>query len=151
MSVYEMHYHHFAFKLTSDAKIQPAITGREGSCFWPSPPWSRVGHDLRPMFMLWLVKIWQVSSCGKFTQHLETCLPMAEADRVWCRHLVMFLTVFFHWMYKMKYNCHQDSSLIHGWFVCWVFGWEMRRLSKSSEIRFRMDRFYSLPLAWCVL
>ena len=47
-------------------------------------------------------------------------------------------TVFFHWMYKMKYNCHQDSSLIHGWFVCWVFGWEMRRLSESSEIRFRM-------------
>ena len=24
--------------------------------------------------MLWLVKIWQVSSCGKFMQHLETCL-----------------------------------------------------------------------------
>ena len=37
-------------------------------------PWSRVGHALRPIFMLWLVKIWQVSSCGKFMQHLETCL-----------------------------------------------------------------------------
>ena len=37
-------------------------------------PWSRVGHALRPVFMLWLVKIWQVSSCGKFMQHLETCL-----------------------------------------------------------------------------
>ena len=24
--------------------------------------------------MLWLVKIWQVSSCRKFIQHLETCL-----------------------------------------------------------------------------
>ena len=32
-------------------------------------------------------------SCGKFMQHLETCL--AEADRVLCQ-LVMFLTVFFH-------------------------------------------------------
>ena len=30
--------------------------------------------------MLWLVKIWQVSSSGKFMQHLETCLPIAEAD-----------------------------------------------------------------------
>ena len=29
-------------------------------------PWSRVGHALRPIFMLWLVKIWQVSSCVKF-------------------------------------------------------------------------------------
>ena len=37
-------------------------------------PWSRVGHALRPAFMLWLVKIWQVSSCGKFMQHLESCL-----------------------------------------------------------------------------
>ena len=37
-------------------------------------PRSRVGHALRPIFVLWLVKIWQVSSCGKFMQHLETCL-----------------------------------------------------------------------------
>ena len=37
-------------------------------------PWSRVGHALRPIFMLWLVKIWQVSSCWKFMQHLESCL-----------------------------------------------------------------------------
>ena len=36
--------------------------------------WSPVGHALHPIFMLWLVKIWQLSSCGKFMQHLETCL-----------------------------------------------------------------------------
>ena len=34
-----------------------------------SRPWSRVGHALSPIFMLWLVKIWQVSSCAKFMQH----------------------------------------------------------------------------------
>ena len=28
----------------------------------------------RRIFMLWLVKIWQVSSCRKFIQHPETCL-----------------------------------------------------------------------------
>ena len=33
-------------------------------------PWSRVGHALRPISMLWLVNIWQVSSCGRFMQHL---------------------------------------------------------------------------------
>ena len=44
-----------------------SITGREDSS-------SRVGHALRPIFMLWLVKIWQVSSCGKFMQHLKSCL-----------------------------------------------------------------------------
>ena len=50
-------------------------------------------------------------------QRLETLLLIAEADRVLC-HLVMFLTVFFHWMYKMKYraSCYQDSSVVHGCF-----------------------------------
>ena len=37
-------------------------------------PWSRVGHTLRLIFVLWLVKIWQVSSCGQIMQHLESCL-----------------------------------------------------------------------------
>ena len=59
------------FRLTSDAKIQPAITLY--SCFWLFSPWSCVGHALRPIVMLWLVKIWQVISFGKFMQHLETC------------------------------------------------------------------------------
>ena len=55
-------------------------------------------------------------------QHLETCLLLtAEADRVFCQ-LVMFFYVFLHWMYKMKYSCYQESSVIHGWFVYWVFG-----------------------------
>ena len=50
------------------------LLGREDSCFWLCSPWSRVGHALRPIITLWLVKIWQVSSCGKFMQHLERCL-----------------------------------------------------------------------------
>ena len=100
-------------------------------------PWSRVGHAVSPIFMFWLVKIWQVSSCGTFMQHLELFLLRAEVDRVLC-HLVMFSTAFFHWMYKMKYSCFQDSSVIHVWFVYWVFGWEMCGLSKSLDTRFRM-------------
>ena len=71
----------------------------------------------------------------------------AEADRVLCQ-LVMFLPVFFHWMYKLKYSYYQESSVIHGWFVYWVFVWEIRRLSKS-EIRFRMASFSFFHLVWC--
>ena len=59
-------------------------------------PRPRVGRALRPIFMFWLVKNWQVSS-NLFTL-------TAEADIVLC-HLVMFLTVFFHWMYKTKFSC----------------------------------------------
>ena len=82
-----------------------------------------------------------VSCYRQGRQLLLTFLTMftltAEADRVLCQ-LVMFLTAFFHWMNKMKYSCDQKSSVSQGWFVYWVFGWEMRRLSKS-EIRFRMN------------
>ena len=53
---------------------------REGSCFWLFSPWSLIGHALRPIFMLWLLKIWQVSSRGKFMHYLETGLVIAEAD-----------------------------------------------------------------------
>ena len=51
----------------------------------------------------------------------------------------------------MKYSCYQDCSEIHGWFVYCAFCWQMHRLSKSLEIRFRMASFsraYSLALAW---
>ena len=54
--VYVPHNKYFDFKRTSVAKIQRAITGSEDSCFWLFSPWSRVGHALRPIFMLWLSK-----------------------------------------------------------------------------------------------
>ena len=100
----------------------------------------RHGHALVTIYVQCLCSDWSKFDRWVHAENLRSILKLvyfAEADRVLCQ-LVMFLTVFFHRMYKMKYNCHQDSSLIHGWFVCWVFGWEMRRLSKSSEIRFRM-------------
>ena len=45
-------------------------TCREGNRFWLFSL-SRFDHALRPIFMFWLVKDWQVSSCGKFMQRLE--------------------------------------------------------------------------------
>ena len=55
--------------VTSDANIQPAV--RQGRLF---SPWSHNDHVRCSIFMLWLVKIWQVCSYGKFMQPLETCL-----------------------------------------------------------------------------
>ena len=49
----------------------------------------------------------------------ETCLLIAEADRV-LSHFVMFLPVFLHWIYKMKYSCYRHSFVILGWLVYWV-------------------------------
>ena len=63
---------------------------------------------------------------------------IAEADRVLCQ-FVMFLTVFFHWMYKMKHSCYQECSVI------WDFGCEMRRFSQSRKSDFRWHRFRFSP------
>ena len=82
----------------------------------------------------------------------------AEADRVLCQ-LVIFLTVNFHWMYKRKYSCYQESSVIHGcWLVYWVFGrqsrksdfgwhrflfwpcWMLKRIMKAQAILVLLDR-----------
>ena len=43
----------------------------------------------------------------------------AEAERVLCK-LLMFLTVFFYWRYKMKYNCCQ---VCYPWLVCSLVFW----------------------------
>ena len=46
-------------------------------------------------------------------------------------------------------NCHQDSSVIHGSFVYWVFGWEMRRLSKIGN-QISHGVVFVFHLAWYV-
>ena len=97
----------------------------------------------------------------------------AEADRVLCQ-LVMFLTVFFHWMYKMKFSCYQESSVIQGYFffirvfffrntslvevgnpisdgIVFVFhlAWCVKRIEKSEAILAQLlDIFEELHLEW---
>ena len=74
------------------------------SCF-TSNFFAIIGQNFRGEFMQ---KIY-AASCDLF-------ILTAVADRVLFQ-LVMFLTVFFHWMYKMKHKCYQESSVIHGWFI----------------------------------
>ena len=73
----------------------------------------------------WLVKIWQVSSCGKFMQHASWNLftLTAEADRVSTCDV---------------FNCLFPLSVQN-----------IRRLSKS-EIRFGNGIVFVFHLAWCV-
>ena len=101
------------------------------------------GHALVTLYVQFYALIGQ-NLTGEFKRKiyassLNLFTLTAEADGVLCQR-VMFLTAFLHWMYKMKYSCYQESSVIHEWFLYWVFGWEMRRLSKS-KILFRMASF----------
>ena len=85
------------------------MTGQPHLMWERSGWWLKNGHSFLPILPF-----------SKFMQHMETCSLIAEADRVLC-HLVMFLTVFFYWMYKMKSSCYQDSSVFHYWFVYCAF------------------------------
>ena len=85
----------------------------QGSCFWP---WSRVGHALRQIFMLWWVKIWQVSLCGKFMRHLETCVLIAKLTEfciiMWCFKLSFSSGCT---IYKIQLL---SRYLCYSWLVC---------------------------------
>ena len=120
------------FWLQTDLRreIQPTITGREDSCFWLCSPWSRVGHALRPMLMLWLFKIWQVSSCGKFMQHLEFCL-------LWQPKLTFMASLFIRFLVEKYVACQSRKS---------DFGWHRFRFSPCLDAYVR--RLQSLKRYW---
>ena len=66
----------------------------------------------------------------------------AEADRVLCQ-LVMFFTVFFHWMYKMKFSCYQSLLLfMASLFIEFLVEKYVACQSRKSDFVFH--------LAWCV-
>ena len=58
--------------------------------------WSRSSYNFYALFGQNLT--------GEFMRKMyaasRTCFLIAEADRVLCRQLVTFLSVFFHWIYK---------------------------------------------------
>ena len=87
-----------------------------------------------------------VRGAGTPDEPLRTSAWKAKADRVLCQ-LVMFITVFFHWMCKMKYSCYQESSVIHGLFIGFLvekcvacqsrkydFGWHRLKVSSDSGL-----------------
>ena len=104
--------------------------------------WSRSTSN----FMLWLVKIWQVSSCGKLCSILE----LVFFDSWNWQSFVSTRDVFDCLFALDVQNEIQLLSRVfcHTWrLVClyWIFGWEIRRLSKS-EIRFWMASFLFFTL-----
>ena len=110
----------------ADAKIQPAFSCGESSRFWLFAPWLSVGHALRLIFMLWLVKI----LTGEFMRKMYAASGNLFSDSWGWQSFVSTCHVFnclFPLDVLNEYNCYQHSSVIHGWFVYWTYGWEKRR------------------------
>ena len=139
----------FDFKLTSDEKMQPVIQKyRRGRPFLNIVTrWSRSTSNLYaligPNLTGELMQKIYAASWNLFTL-------TAEADIVLCQ-LVMFLTVFLHWMYKMKCSCYQESSVFHGYSLFVGFLVEKCVVCHSRKSDFGWQRFrFSPGLIRCV-
>ena len=74
----------------------------------------------------------------------------AEADRVLCQ-LKMFLTVFFHRMYKMKYSCYQDRVFGYSWLLVCLLNFWLRNAPLVKVGNPISDGIvFVFHLAWCV-
>ena len=101
---------------------------------------SHQGHALISLYVQFLCSDWSrfdrwVNAENLCSMHLGLC------------QLVMFLTVFFHWVCKVKFSCYQESSVTHGWFVYWVFGFSLVKVGNPIS---EWHRFRNFHLAWCV-
>ena len=93
-----------------------------------------------------LVNIWQASSCRKFMQHLETCLLIAEADRILC-HLLMFLTVFSSGC--TKWNTATFKILLL--FMAGLFTGLLVEKCAARQSHWKSDfGWHRAHLTWCV-
>ena len=106
------------------------------------------GHAVRPIFVLWLVKISQVSSCGKFRQHLETCL-LWQLKLTESVQLVMFLSGL------VLLDVQNEIQLLsrvfcYSWLVCLLVFW----LRNASLVKvgnpISDGMLFIFHLAWCL-
>ena len=97
--------------------------------------WSRSTSN----FYALIGQIGQVSSCGKFMQHFETGLLLQLKLTQFCVNLWCFNCLF---PLDVQNEIQLLSRIfINGWFVYWVFGWKIRRLSKSEVASFSFFAF----------
>ena len=112
-------------------------------------PWSRVGHALRRIFILWLVKIWQVSSCEKIMQHLENCL-------LWQLKLKSFVSTcdVFNCLFPLNIVQNEIQLLSrvcrYSWLVCLSGLW--LRITSLVKVGNPISDgiVFVFHLAWCV-
>ena len=101
--------------------------------------WSRSTSS----FVLWLVKIWQVSSCVKFMQHLEKCLLWQLKLAEFCVNLCLF-----------PLNVQNEIQLLsrvfcYSWLVC-LLGFWLRNAS-LFKIRYSYFRWHLFRFSPCLM
>ena len=132
-----------------DAKIQPAITGREDSCFWLCLPWSRVGHALRPI----LCSDWsKFDRCRVHAENLCSILNLVYFHICSWRSFVSTFDVF-NCLFPL--DVQSEIQLLSGvfccsWLVC-LLGFWLRNTSLVKVGNPIPDGIiFVFHLAWCV-
>ena len=140
--------HNIKFWSESDLGRENSATyyrqDKKGSCFLLFSLWSRLGHLLRPGFVLWLVKNLTGGFMRKIYAASGNLFTYSWSWQSFVSSSCFVLNCLFPLVLQNDIQLRSRFSCIyefHGWFVYWVFGWEMRRLSKWSEIRFHMVSF----------
>ena len=88
---------------------------------------------------------WPVSTDGIAGSECSLFTFTAEADRGLCQ-LVMFLTVFFYWMYKMKFIQLLSGVFCYSWLVFFIgFLVEKSFACQSRKSNFRCHSYGFSP------
>ena len=102
-----------------------------GKRFWLLSPWSQVGQDLPPIFLC--------SDWSKFDRwvHAENLCSILKLDNFdsWSWENFVSTCDVFNCLFPLDVQNEIQLPSIY-----WVFGWQMRRLSKW-EIQFRVASF----------
>ena len=95
------------------------------------------GHALVTLYVQFLCSDWSKFDRWVHAENLCSILKVVYFDSLrWSLQSFVSTCDVFNCLFPldvMKYSSYQESSVIHGWFVYWVFGWEMRRLSKFGN------------------
>ena len=98
--------------------------------------------------MLWLVKTWQVSSCGKCMQHLESCLVWQLKRRSFVSTCDVFNCLFP--LDLQNENQKLSGVSCYSWLVCLLGCW-LRNTSLVKVGNTISDGIvFVFHLAWCV-
>ena len=135
----------FWFQTDLEREVIQLLQAGKTVAFDFSHPWWRVGHALRPIFMPWLVKIWQVSSCVKFRQHLESCLLWQLKLTEFCLNLWCFLLSFSTGCTKWNSAAIRSLQLfMASLFIGVLFEKYVACRSRRSNFGWHRFRFFSL-------
>ena len=78
---------------------------------------SHHGHALVTLYVQFLCSDWSKYDSWVHAENLCSILNLVYFDSLSWQSFVStchVFNVFFHWMYKMKFSCYRESSVIHG-------------------------------------